>query len=396
MAKKINVSKINLGDVGAFFSVKPEEIIQVDITKLHSFKDHPFRVREDNDMDDLVKSIRENGVLEPAIVRKDKSGYELLSGHRRKRACEIIGLEQMPVRVVDASDDEATVYMVDANLRREIILPSEKAKAYRMKHEALKHQGKETGEILSIEQLSSDSGDSASQIKRYIRLTYLTDELLDMVDNGEIPFSVAATISFLDAKSQRDLFELLQEGYPAPSGVQAENLKKLSQQGKANKEIFRAVLTDSYYTRKDTQPVKSQKGNDSAVQEKNEDSGIKNQSGFEQNRNGQKEEKYDGEQLQGQMDVDDYPELTPEEPEKEETAHSPANNEDAGLLQPADEDEDDYENPDFVRKVMDICARALESEGLEIQNYGDGIVDTNKGFDVYGDEAHISIEFWDC
>lgn len=393
---KYDMSKVKVSGLGALFTegVSNDEIQEVEISKLKAFRNHPYRVLDNRDMDELAESIREHGVLEAVICRKSGDGFEIISGHRRKRACELAGMKTVPARIVDVSDDEATVYMVDANLRREIILPSEKAWAYRMKYEAIKHQGKKKADELNKSSLSSmaeETNESSTQIKRYIRLTYLNPELLELVDEEKIPFSVGAVLSFLDSKSQRDLLELLQEDCKAPSGIQAEQLKKLCQQGKMNKEIMRAILTDCYCTMKDTKPVESQKGNDNAAQEKNEGSGIKNQSGFEQNRNGQKEEKYDGEQLQGQMDIDDYPELTPEEKEKEETAHSPAGNEDAELLQQGDEDEDDYDNPDFVKRVMDICARALESEGLEIQNY-----DTNKGFDVYGDAAHISIEFWDC
>lgn len=375
---KYNMSNVKVSGLGALFTegASDDEIQEVELSRLKAFRNHPYRVLDNKDMDELAESIREHGVLEAVICRKSGDGFEIISGHRRKRACELIGMKTVPVRIVDVSDDEATVYMVDANLRRETILFSEKAWAYRMKYEAIKHQGKKKTDELnktSLFSMAEETNESGTQIKRYIRLTYLSPELLEMVDEEKIPFSVGAILSYLDSKSQRDLLELLQEDCKIPSGIQAEQLKKLCQQGKMNKEIMRAILTDSYFLKEDQKEKQNQKEKDKGSE--------------------QKKEKFDGEQLQGQMDVDDYLELP-----TEETVISSVGKETPEPLQQikqiddnVDEENDDFDNPDFVKKIMDICIKALEAEGLEIHNY-----DENKGFDVNGDNAHIIVEFWDC
>lgn len=248
---KFDMSGIKLSGLGALFTddASDDEIQKVEISRLKAFRNHPYKVLDNKDMDELVESIRERGVIEAVICRKSGNGFEIISGHRRKRACELLGMKTVPAKIVDVSDDEATVYMVDANLRRTTILPSEKAWAYRMKYEAIKHQGKkrdDKGNGSSLDYMAEETNESGTQIKRYIRLTYLNPKLLDMVDKEKIPFSIGAVLSYLDDKSQRDLLELLQEGCKMPSGIQAEQIKNLCQQGKMNKEIMRAIITDCF------------------------------------------------------------------------------------------------------------------------------------------------------
>lgn len=248
---KYNMSGIKISGLGALFTddVTDDEIQEVEISRLKAFRNHPYRVLDNKDMNELVESIRKHGVLEAVICRKSGDGFEIISGHRRKRACELAGLKTVPVRILNVSDDEATVYMVDANLRRETVLFSEKAWAYRMKYEAIKHQGKKGDDKKnrsSLDFMAEEANESGTQIKRYIRLTYLQPNLLDMVDEGKIPFSVGTVLSYLDDKSQRDLLELLRENCKIPSGIQAEQIKNLCLQGKMNKEIMRAILTDCF------------------------------------------------------------------------------------------------------------------------------------------------------
>ncbi len=254
---KYDMSGVKVSGLGALFTegVSDDEIQEVEISRLKAFRNHPYKVLDNKDMDELVESVREHGVLEAVICRKSGDGFEIISGHRRKRACELVGMKTVPARILDLSDDEATVYMVDANLRRETILFSEKAWAYRMKYEAIKHQGKKkTAELnkSSLSSMAEETNESGTQIKRYIRLTYLNPKLLEMVDEEKIPFSVGATLSFLDDKSQRDLVELIQEGCKIPSGAHAEQIKKLCLQGKMSKVIMEAILTDSYFQKEDT------------------------------------------------------------------------------------------------------------------------------------------------
>lgn len=174
----------------------------VPLKNLYPFSNHPYRVLDDEKMMELVDSIKENGVLEPAIVRlRALGGYEIISGHRRKRACELAGLDEMPVFIKNLSDDDAAIMMVDANNQREELLYSERAWAYRIKYEAMKHQGKSSWGS-SSEQLGKENGKSGRQIKRYIRLTYLQEELLDLVDRKKITFKAAEKLSFLSEKSR--------------------------------------------------------------------------------------------------------------------------------------------------------------------------------------------------
>ena len=232
-------------------SSRSEQIRMIPLTELFPFADHPFKVVDDEEMMKTAESVAEYGVLTPAIARtREEGGYELISGHRRKRAAELAGLEEMPVIVRNLDDDEAVILMCDSNLQREKILPSEKAWAYRMKLEAIKHQGergditsRQVGEKLwSVSQVSKDANESERQVQRYIRLTYLLPELLDMVDQGKLAFNPAVEISYLDDQAQFDLLDALADTQNAPSLSQAQRMKKMSQEGDLQVEDIREVM----------------------------------------------------------------------------------------------------------------------------------------------------------
>ena len=212
-----------------------ERVHNIPLEELHPFKDHPFKIQSGEEMDRMIESIRKVGAITPALARPlEDGGFELISGHRRFAACQVLGLKTMPVIVREMTDDEAVIAMVDANLQRETILPSEKAFAYRMKLEAIKHQGRSTsrqvGEnMLSVTKLSNDNEVSERQIHRYIRLTYLIPELLAKVDEGKIAFSPAVEISFLTEDEQRILLDAIELNDCTPSHAQSIRLKKLSQ-----------------------------------------------------------------------------------------------------------------------------------------------------------------------
>ena len=232
------------------------EIINVPLDELHDFKNHPFKVMDDEKMSELVESINKNGVLTPGIVRADiDGGYELISGHRRKRACELAELKEMPVIVKHLNDDEAIIAMVESNSQREEILPSEKAFAYKMKLEALSHQGKSTENDLSdstscqlVTKLRSDdligkyTGESGRQVQRYIRLTELLQDLLDMVDKKKLKLIPAVEISYLTQKQQELLLKVMEEEKVVPSLAQAQRLKRMSQERTYTKEAVRSLL----------------------------------------------------------------------------------------------------------------------------------------------------------
>lgn len=214
----------------------------VPLEKLFPYAQHPFRVLDDAKMDELVESIRINGVLEPALVRpRTLGGYEIVSGHRRKRACEKAGLEEIPVIIRELTDDESAILMVDSNNQREELLYSEKAWAYRIKYEALKHQGKKFSEN-SAEQLGKENNKSGRQIKRYIRLTYLQEDLLDLVDQKKIAFRAAEKLSFLTETEQNILLEAILEHKVYPNIDIAEKLKQMS--GAVSIERVEEVLLD--------------------------------------------------------------------------------------------------------------------------------------------------------
>ena len=235
-----------------------EQVVQIPLTELHPFEGHPFKVLDDELMQDTVDSIMQFGVLTPAIVRPDPGGgYEMVAGHRRLRASKIAGKETMPVIVRNMTDDEAIILMVDSNLQRENILPSERAFAYRMKLEALKHQGQRTitaeeptspqvGEKSSwaVSLVANDANTSRSQIQRYIRLTELNPQLLEMVDTKQLAFNPAVELSYLKPAEQQAFIDAMDYAQATPSLSQAQRLKKLSQDGKCTSEAMCAVMSE--------------------------------------------------------------------------------------------------------------------------------------------------------
>ena len=226
-----------------------ERVQNIPLDELHPFKNHPFKILNNEEMERMIESIRKVGTITPALARPlPDGGYELISGHRRLAACQVLGIETMPVVVREMSDDEAVIAMVDANLQRETILPSEKAFAYKMKLEAIKHQGvtsRQVGEkLLSVTQVSKDSDDSERQIQRYIRLTYLIPELLSMVDENKIAFNPAVEISYLDKSEQRVLLDAMELNDCTPSHAQSIRLKKLSQDGVLDDQMIYAVMSE--------------------------------------------------------------------------------------------------------------------------------------------------------
>lgn len=231
-----------------------ERVQEIPLDQLKPFKNHPFKVRDDQRMLDTVDSIREYGVLVPAIARPDpEGGYELISGHRRKRGCEMAGLQTMPVIIRDLDDDAAVLAMVDSNIQREELLPSERAFAYKMKLEALKHQGARTdrtsGQVvqklkLSVEIIAEQAGENYKQVQRYIRLTELISELLDMVDERKLAFNPAVEVSYLKRDEQRMLLEAMDAEQTTPSLSQAQRLKKFSQEGRLTEEVMSAIMSE--------------------------------------------------------------------------------------------------------------------------------------------------------
>ena len=227
---------------------KLERVKNIPLNELHPFKNHPFKILNNDEMERMIESIRKVGTITPALARPlPDGGYELISGHRRLAACQVLGIETMPVIVREMSDDEAVIAMVDANLQRETILPSEKAFAYKMKLEAIKHQGvtsRQVGEkLLSVTQVSKDSDDSERQIQRYIRLTYLIPELLSMVDDNKIAFNPAVEISYLDREEQLTLLDAINMNDYTPSHAQSIRLKKMSQDGLLTADAIYAILS---------------------------------------------------------------------------------------------------------------------------------------------------------
>ena len=228
---------------------KLERVKNIPLDELHPFKNHPFKVQNNEEMERMIESIRKVGTITPALARPlPDGGYELISGHRRLAACQVLGIETMPVIVREMSDDEAVIAMVDANLQRETILPSEKAFAYKMKLDAIKHQGvtsRQLGEkLLSITQVSKDSDDSERQIQRYIRLTCLIPELLSMVDDKKIAFNPAVEISYLDRDEQLTLLDAINLNDCTPSHAQSIRLKKMSQDGLLTADAIYAILSE--------------------------------------------------------------------------------------------------------------------------------------------------------
>ena len=211
---------------------KKPKVDELPLDELKPFKDHPFKVMEDEEMERLKESIQESGVLIPALARPTESGYELISGHRRLAACRALGMSTMPVIVRNLTDEEAIITMVDSNLQREHILPSEKAFAYKMKMDALKHQGRTSGQVgpkWSITEIAESTSDSERQIKRYIRLTNLIPDILKLVDEGRIALTPAVELSYLNSHEQNALYQIMSCDELTPSLSQAQRLRKLSE-----------------------------------------------------------------------------------------------------------------------------------------------------------------------
>ncbi len=229
---------------------KLERVKEIPLYELHPFKDHPFKIQNDEEMKRLIESIKKFGTITPALARPlPEGGYELISGHRRLAACQVLELETMPVIIREMTDDEAVIAMVDANLQRETILPSEKAFAYKMKLDAIKHQGVTSSQLgtrllRSDEKVALDAGESRNQVQRYIRLTYLIPELLEMVDENKIAFNPAVEISYLDKSEQRVLLDAMEQNDCTPSHAQAIRLKKFSQEGVLSDQTIYETLAE--------------------------------------------------------------------------------------------------------------------------------------------------------
>ena len=232
---------------------KLKRIYEIPLDEIDPFPDHPFRVQDDEDMMNLSESIRTKGVLTPATVRKKEDGrYEMLSGHRRYRACQLAGLDSLRCEVVDMSRDEATIFMVESNFQRTKILPSEKAFAYRMRLEAMRRlpgrpsreNARPVGEKYSVNQLSDEMDDSARQIHRYIRLTELIPELLDMVDEGQIAMRPAVELSYIPKLTQGHIWECIEMEQCTPSHAQAKRMRQMSENGKLTPESIEAIMVE--------------------------------------------------------------------------------------------------------------------------------------------------------
>ena len=255
---KSSAKKVELASVDDLFSTEEtradaqrEKVMEIPLSELHPFKNHPFKVKDDEAMMETADSVRKYGVLVPAIARPDPDGgYELVAGHRRHRASELAEKETMPVIVRDLDDDAATIIMVDSNLQREELLPSERAFAYKMKLDAMKHQGERVDltssqvgtKLRADELLAQQAGSSRNQVQRYIRLTELIPELLDMVDERKIALNPAYELSFLKKEEQVDLLDAMDSEQATPSLSQAQRLKKFSQEGNLSLDVMRAIM----------------------------------------------------------------------------------------------------------------------------------------------------------
>ena len=255
--KGVNISLKGYDDIFSTEQSRTEEqqerVQEIPLSELHPFEGHPFKVVDDEAMMKTAESVRDFGVMTPAIARPDPNGgYEIISGHRRHRAYELAGKETMPVIIRDLDDDAAIILMVDANLQRETILPSERAFAYKMKMDALKHQG-ERRDLTSaqlgqkswaVNQVAEESGDSRVQVQRFVRLTELIPELLSMVDEKKIAFNPAVELSYLKPEEQKDFLEAMDYAQTTPSLSQAQRLKKFSQEGKCSLDAMCAIMSE--------------------------------------------------------------------------------------------------------------------------------------------------------
>lgn len=263
---KSSAKNIRLTSVDDLFSTEAsreeaqrEKVQEIPLEELHPFPNHPFKVLDDDRMLDTAESIREHGVLVPAIVRpRTTGGYELIAGHRRKRGCELAGLSTMPVIVRDLDDDAATIIMVDSNIQRESLLPSERAFAYKMKLDAIKRQGArsdltslQVAQKLSVQKVGDDVGISKDQVRRYIRLTELIPPLLNLVDERKIAFNPAVELSYLKPEEQTILLDAMDSEQATPSLSQAQRLKQFSQQGRLSEDVMRAILSEEKKTEVD-------------------------------------------------------------------------------------------------------------------------------------------------
>ncbi len=247
-------------------SRQTEQIQQIPIADLHPFKNHPFKVLDDEAMQRTVESVAQFGVLAPLIVRpREEGGYEIISGHRRQHAAELAGLTTLPVIVRDMDDNQAIINMVDSNLQRESILPSERAFAYKMKLEAIKNQGARSDltssqvgmKLQALDIVGQDAGDSRNQVHRYIRLTNLIPELLDLVDQKKISFNPAVELSYLADSEQRDFLEAMQDTQNAPSLSQAQRIKKLSQEGRCSYDAIFDIMGEEKKAEQDRVTIKN-------------------------------------------------------------------------------------------------------------------------------------------
>ncbi len=245
-------------------SRQTEQIQQIPIADLHPFKNHPFKVLDDEAMQRTVESVAQFGVLAPLVVRpREEGGYEIISGHRRQHAAELAGLKTLPVIVRNMDDDQAVIQMVDSNLQRESILPSERAFAYKMKLDAMNHQGirgdSTCGQIghKSRDIIAAEAGDSARNVQRFIRLTNLIPELLELVDQKKISFNPAVELSYLTDSEQRDFFEAMQDTQNAPSLSQAQRIKKLSQAGKCSYDAIFDIMGEEKKAEMDRVTIKN-------------------------------------------------------------------------------------------------------------------------------------------
>ena len=228
---------------------KLERVKEIPLYELHPFRDHPFKIQNNEEMKHLIESVKQFGTITPALARPlPEGGYELISGHRRLAACQVLGIETMPVIIREMTDDEAVIAMVDANLQRETILPSEKAFAYKMKLDAIKHQGKASVQVaeklLSVEKVADDAGESKDQVRRYIRLTHLIPELLSMVDENKIAFNPAVELSYLSRSEQFILLDAIKQNDCTPSHAQSIRLKKLPQEGTLSRDTIFEILAE--------------------------------------------------------------------------------------------------------------------------------------------------------
>ena len=264
---KSSAKNVRLTSVDDLFSTEAsreeaqrEKVQEIPLEELHPFPNHPFKVLDDDRMLDTAESIREHGVLVPAIARpRTAGGYELIAGHRRKRGCELAGLATMPVIVRDLDDDAATIIMVDSNIQRESLLPSERAFAYKMKLEALRHQGERRDltssqvgmKLQTLEIIGQQAGDSRNQVHRFIRLTELIPPLLNLVDERKIAFNPAVELSYLKSEEQTILLDAMDSEQATPSLSQAQRLKQFSQQGRLSEDVMRAILSEEKKTEVD-------------------------------------------------------------------------------------------------------------------------------------------------